>query len=192
MPGPYPLLRRIAAWGLVAALAVAGYAVVVAPLARSHQRLDEQRARTEDLLAGFARIANAGAGTENRLAALKSSQAASGLYLDGETQAQAGAGLQERLIATIRSNGGTVKSSEAIPSSPQDHPKRLTVRVLFAAHLRDIQKVLHGLEGGQPALSIETLEITNPTARKSSQDLTRESMLSVKMDVTGYLRPELP
>ena len=192
MPGTSPLLRRIAAWGLVVAVLVVVYGVVVAPLVQAHQRLDAQRARTEDLLAGFARIANAGAGTEDRLDALQSSQAASGLYLDGETQAQAGAGLQERLIAMIRSNGGTVKSSEAIPSNTQDHPRRLTVRIQFAAYLRNIQKVLHGLEGGRPALLIESLEVTNRRGRKSSQNSKFESILSVRMDVIGYLRPELP
>ena len=192
MPGTSRSLRRIAAWGLVVVLIVAVYGAVVAPLVQTHQRLDSERARTEDMLAGFARIANAGAGNQDRLGDLKASQSGSGLYLDGETQAQAGAGLQERLIAMIRGNSGTVKSSESIPLNTEDHPRRLTVRVQFAAYLRDIQKIIHGLEGGSPALLVDSLEITSRTARKSSQVMARESMLSVSMDVTGYLRPELP
>ncbi len=192
MLGTHPLPRRIIAWSLVVVLAAAIYSAIVAPALRTHQKIDEKRERIEELLAGFARIADAGTGIEDRLGSLKASQAGSGLYLDGKTQAQAGADLQERLTAMIRRNGGTVKSSETISSNMKDQPRRLTVRIQFTAYLRDVQKVLHGLESGRPALLIETLEIAIRTARKLSQGVTKKSMLSVSMNIVGHPRPELP
>jgi len=64
------------------------------------------------------------------------------------------------------------------------------VRVQFTAFTAQIQQVLHALEGGRPLVFIDNLEIESRTGRIYSQNAAKESILVIRMDILGYLRPE--
>jgi general secretion pathway protein M len=190
MAGASSWLRRVAAWGLLLGLIAATYTLVAGPLLRAHERLDEAHQRTEGLLADFQRLAQRGAIYQTRLDDLAADESASGLYLDGSTEARAAADLQERVTTLIRTKGGTTKSSEVLSSDAREDLRRIAVRVQFTAFTAQIQQVLHALEGGRPLVFIDNLEIESRTGRIYSQNAAKESILTIRMDIMGYLRPE--
>lgn len=190
MTGASPAFRRFVALGLLFGLVAAIYALAVGPLLHAHERLDEAQQDTQSMLARFERTAHGGAAYQARLDALAADRVIKGLFLDGNTEAGAAAGLQDRVTAIIRARGGTTRSSEVFSSNARNDLTQIAVRVQFTALTAQIQQILHTLESSQPLIFIDNLEIAARNRVNYLQNDAIDPPLQVRMDILGYLRPE--
>jgi general secretion pathway protein M len=194
---------RAAALGLAVAAVGAIYLLAVAPLVGAYRSTDGAVAQAGRMLVRYSEIASRRAALAAQLDELVARQAASGVYLSGETDALAGAALQEGVGATIEAHGGKLRSIQILPVSDDGDFKRVSVRVQLTAALVPLQRILHGLESGRPFVFIDNLEIKTRRARRSRRSRrakaakaataapTTDPTLEVRFDLYGYLRPEL-
>lgn len=191
---------RAAALGLVAAVLGVVYLLVVAPLIEAYRATDDAIVEAGEMLARYSDIAGRRAALAAQLAELVARQAASGVYLSGETDALAAAALQESVGATVEAHGGKLRSIQILPVSDDGDFKRVSVRVQLTAPLVPLHRILHSLESGRPFVFLDNLDIKTRRARRSRRSrrgqpaaptATTDPTLEVRFDLYGYLRPEL-
>ncbi|MGQ0676965.1 MAG: type II secretion system protein GspM [Rhodospirillales bacterium] len=177
------------------ALAVAGAALgIVLPLRALEQSLGEEVAHYRRMLETHAAIA-VRRGDLARTAAAANPQAMVELLLAGNTDAAATAALHDRVRELVAATRATLISIQALPSaeagaqsgqsaSPPTAPRRIGLRVQFAADLPGFQRVIHALEGGRPAVVVTNLYLRARTSRAAGD----ANPLDVQMDLVGFRR----
>ncbi len=183
-------VSRLAALALSAGVAFACYLFVVAPIVAGYAETDAAVAQAAELLDRYRRVAAARTGLQERLDALKSRQSEIGTYLGGETDALAGAELQELVNATVAKGGGGLRSVQILPVKADGSFRRIGVRVQMTATIAQVLRVLHGLEAGSTLLFVDNLEVSNRRARRRrNQPVEMDPTLLVRLDLFGYLIP---
>ncbi len=183
-------VSRLAALALSAGVAFACYLFVVAPIVAGYAETDAAVAQAAELLDRYRRVAAARTGLQERLDALKSRQSEIGTYLGGETDALAGAELQELVNATVAKGGGGLRSVQILPVKTDGSFRRIGVRVQMTATIAQVLRVLHGLEAGSTLLFVDNLEVSNRRARRRrNQPVEMDPTLLVRLDLFGYLIP---
>ncbi len=184
-------VSRLAALALSAGLAFAFYLFVVVPIVAGYAETDAAVAQAAELLDRYRRVAAARPVLQDRLDALKSRQSEIGTYLSGETDALAGAELQELVNATVARGGAGLRSVQILPVKADGDFRRIGVRVQMTATIAQVLHVLHGLEAGSTLLFVDNLEVSNRRARRRrNQPVEMDPTLLVRLDLFGYLRPE--
>ncbi len=184
-------VSRLAALALSAGVAFALYVFVAAPIVAGYAETDAAVAQAAELLDRYRRVAAARPVLQDRLDALKSRQSEIGTYLSGETDALAGAELQELVNATVAKGGGGLRSVQILPVKADGDFRRIGVRVQMTATIAQVLRVLHGLEAGSTLLFVDNLEVSNRRARRRrNQPVEMDPTLLVRLDLFGYLRPE--
>ena len=184
-------VSRLAAYALSAGLVVALYVLVAAPIVAGYAETDAAVAQASEELDRYRRVAAARPALQERLDALKSRQSEIGTYLGGETDALAGAELQELVNATVATGGGGLRSVHILPVKADGGFRRIGVRVQMTATIAQVLRVLHGLEAGSTLLFVDNLEVSNRRARRRrNQPVEMDPTLLVRLDLFGYLRPE--
>ncbi len=183
-------VSRLAALALSAGVAFAFYLFVVAPIVAGYAETDAAVAQAAELLDRYRRVVAARTGLQERLDALKSRQSEIGTYLGGETDALAGAELQELVNATVAKGGGGLRSVQILPVKADGSFRRIGVRVQMTATIAQVLRVLHGLEAGSTLLFVDNLEVSNRRARRRrNQPVEMDPTLLVRLDLFGYLIP---
>ena len=183
-------VSRLAALALSAGVAFALYLFVVAPIVTGYTQTDAAVAQAAELLERYRRVAAARPALQERLDALKSRQSEIGTYLSGETDALAGAELQELVNATVAKGGGGLRSVQILPVKADGGFRRIGVRVQMTATIAQVLRVLHGLEAGSTLLFVDNLEVSNRRARRRrNQPVETDPTLLVRLDLFGYLIP---
>lgn len=184
-------VSRLAALALSAGVAFAAYIFVVAPIIAGYAETAAAVDQAAELLDRYRRVAAARPALQERLDALKSRQSEIGTYLGGETDALAGAELQELVNATVAAGGGGLRSVQILPVKADAGFQRIGVRVQMTATIAQVLRVLHGLEAGSTLLFVDNLEVSNRRARRRrNQPVEMDPTLLVRLDLFGYLRPE--
>lgn len=186
-----PWASRAAALALLAALIGVVFLFLVAPLIAAYRDTDEAIAHTGEQLARYEGISKSYPALKSQLDKLARRQTASGVYLPGNTDALAAAGLQEGVSATIERNGGKLRSIQILPVTTDGEFKRVSVRVQLTATLGSFAKILYSLEAGKPWKFIDNLDIKNRRARRTATDKNQDPELVIRFDLYGYLRPEV-
>ena len=106
------------------------------------------------------------------------------LLLDAQTAALAQADLQQRLKAALQANGAQPVSLQAVDIAPWRQLQRIGVSAVFTADTPILQKVLHALESGIPAVAVEKLYVRVRDGRSDAQ-----YPLDVTLQVTGLWQP---
>ncbi len=183
-------VSRLAALALSAGVAFALYLFVVAPIVTGYTQTDAAVAQAAELLERYRRVAAARPALQERLDALKSRQSEIGTYLSGQTDALAGAELQELVNATVAKGGGGLRSVQILPVKADGGFRRIGVRVQMTATIAQVLRVLHGLEAGSTLLFVDNLEVSNRRARRRrNQPVETDPTLLVRLDLFGYLIP---
>ena len=69
--------------------------------------------------------------------------------------------------------------------------RRVGVRVQMTATVTQLVRVLYALEAGRTFLFVDNLEVSNRRARRRrNQPVDMDPTLLVRLDLSGYLRPE--
>mgnify|MGYP001592621217 FL=1 len=189
---------RLLAVGLLAALVLGAVLGVILPLDALRHSLGEEVAHYRRMLATHQEVAGRG-GDLARAAAAADPQAMAELLLAGDTDAAATAGLHERVRELIAAARASLISIQPLPSSeagPQQAaqpgqppaapagPRRIALRVLFAADLPGFQRVVHALESGRPSVLVAALYLRARTSRAAGEP----NPLDVQMDIVAFRR----
>lgn len=180
---------RAAALGLLFGALAAIFAFGYLPVRAEFETVDASTRDASERLVRYSRLAAARGQLEVQLAALQDQLAASGVYLTGENESLAAAGLQQRVKEAIRDGGGEIRSIQNLPAQTRDDFTRITARVQFTGSIMALQQVLHTLESVRPIVFIEKFDVKNRRVRRNA-DETVEPVLTVRFDLYGYLRPE--
>jgi hypothetical protein len=183
-------VSRLSALALSAGVVFGLYIFVAAPIVASYAETDAAVAQAAELLDRYRRVAAARPALQERLDALKSRQSEIGTYLGGETDALAGAKLQELVNATVAAGGGALRSVQILPAKADGGFRRIGVRVQMTATIAQVLHVLHGLDAGSTLLFVDNLEVSNRRARRRrKQQVEMDPTLLVRLDLFGYLTP---
>lgn len=180
--------RRAAALGLLAAVVLAAYSLVVSPLLAAY--LDGRR-EAADLRATLAKYEATGRevpALQKRLDELHRQGATGAGYLAGDSETLVAAALQERLKAAVTQTGGRLNSTQVIATSSQAKTHRVAVRGQMQMSLAALQRVLYALESGSPYLFIDNLDVRPMVGPRGPQRADDDGMLDVHFDVYGYMR----
>ncbi len=174
------LAQRLAAVCLLLLVVAVGYVGLGGPLAAQYAALAQREAQTALALERYRRIV---ARTEApRVGAGRSDLPLNGIYLPGDSPAQAVAALQDRVKSAVAEAGARLGSVEVLAPRVDDGVARQAVRARFAADTRSLQQVLHRLEASRPLLLLDNLYVR---ARDARSDKTR-LRLDVRIDVAGF------
>ena len=186
-------VSRLAALALSAGVAFAFYLFVVAPIVAGYAETGAAVAQAAELLDRYRRVAAARPALQERLDALKARQSEIGTYLSGETDALAGAELQELVNTTVAKGGGGLRSVQILPVKADGGFRRIGVRVQMTATIAQVLRLLHGLEAGSTLLFVDNLEVSNRRARRRrNRPVELDPTLLVRLDLFGYLIPKSP
>ena len=184
-------VSRLAAVALSAGVIFAVYVFAVAPILTGYAETDTAVSEAAELLERYRRIAAARPAVQTRLDELKARQSEIGTYLGGATDALAGAELQELVNATVGKGGARLRSVQILPVKSDGGFRRIAVRVQMTATIAQVLGVLHALEAGPTFLFVDNLEISNRRARRRrNRPVEMDPTLLVRLDLSGYLRPE--
>lgn len=184
-------IGRIAALALLLGLFWGLYAAVVAPVLAERARIARELADGRDLFGRYRALAQGREVLRSRLDELAAQQAESGIYLGGETDALAGAELQEIVNGLVESGGGRLRSVQILPVKADGDFRRVGVRIQLMATVAQALRILYALEGGRTYLFIDTLDISNRRARRRKGQTDPDPELLIRLDLSGYLRPSV-
>lgn len=183
--------RRAVAVGLLAAVLLALYSFVAAPLLASYDHNRRTAAQLREALGKYQEIGREIPDLQKRLEALHRQGATGAGYLEGQNEALAAAALQERLKSAVQQTGGRLNSIQVLAKTGSgDHPTahRVAVRGQMQMSLGGLQRVLYALESGPPYLFIDNLDIRPLVAARGAPAPEADGLLDVHFDVYGYMR----
>lgn len=184
-------VSRSAALALLAGVAAAVFLLAVAPTLEAYGRTEADVREAVRLLQRYQRVASTRPAVEAQLAELEVRQAESGVYLSGATDALAAAELQDRVKAIIQASGGALTSTQALPVKTEGTLRRVSVRVQFTGTIETLHQAVYDLETYKPYLMIDNIDVRNRQRRRRANQPEPEARLTIRLDLYGYLRPEL-
>lgn len=184
-------VSRTAALSLLVFVIGALYLLIVSPVIEAYRSTNEASREALEQLARYELLSKTNPNRKADLEKLGRQQTQSGVYLAGDTDALAAAGLQEAVGAKIEQNGGKLRSMQILPVKTDGDFKRVSVRVQLTATLESFFRVLYALESGKPYVFIDNLDVKNRQARKAKKDTDEDPELVIRFDLYGYLRPEI-
>ena len=111
------------------------------------------------------------------------------IYLPGETNAIAGAALQELIAGSIEASGGRVLEMEMGFEDPEEEdPGKLELRVSFETEIEGLQRIVFDLETGTPILMLDGLDVRSVGATEIAA--TESPILRVVMLVVAHRETE--
>lgn len=186
-----PWLGKVAAFGLLFGLVGVAGLYGGLPLWQRHQQVELQIGQAEELIERFAQARDKKAAFETRIAELRSRQSQSGVFVAGETDAVAGADLQQRVKAAVDGAGGQLKSTQILPPQSVEGFERVGVRVAMVGTIESLFQLLYDLESGRPYLLVDNLDVKARRTRRRKNDTAEAAVsLTVRFDLYGYLSPE--
>ncbi len=183
-------LGRIAAIALLLGVGLTVHGTVIGPLIAAYEKVDRDLVDTGELLVRYQTIARSRGPLQDDLKRLAKSQASDGIYLTGGTDALAAAALQEIVNGTIESAGGRLRSVQILPAITEGQLKRVGVRVQMSASIAELAQAIYAFESGQTFLFVDSLEVSkNRARRKRNEPAKEETSLKIRLDVSGYRKP---
>ncbi len=183
-------IGRVAAVVLLLGAGLAVYGLSIGPLIAAYEKVDRELVEVNELLVRYQRIAQSRGRLQAELESLAASQASNGIYLTGGTDALAAAALQEIVNGTIESAGGRLRSVQILPAKTEGQLKWVGVRVQMNASIAELAQALYAFESGQTFLFVDSLEVSkNRARRKRNEPAKAETSLRIRLDVSGYRKP---
>lgn len=179
---PGSAVSRLAALGLLAVAILIVLLLVVLPLRSLGDRLTEDIAHYQRMLQAHAAIAQRRPEVTQAAGVLRDPKTAAELLLAANSDAAGAASMHERVRELIAASRGSLISIQALPAVAEGGHRRVALRVQFAADLPGFQRVLHALEAGRPAVTVNNLYLRARTSRAAGM----ANPLDVQMDVVAF------
>ena len=184
-----PWISRMTAVGILLAILLAIYGVLVSPLVSAYSQINGAIAQSSELLTRYQRVTAQYPDLEELLDRVNADHIASGVYLPGDTDALAAARLQEIVNSRVESNGAQVRSVQILPAKVDGDFRRVGVRIQLIATVAAVARILYAFEAGGTFLFVDNLDVSNRKSRRRAGEQTDPELL-VRLDLTGYVRPE--
>ncbi len=186
-----PWISRLGAVTLSAGVLVAIHTFLLAPLLAGYGEIDLAISQAGEQFGRYQRIAASHDALQARLDKLTARQSEIGIYLGGSTDALAGAELQELVNKMVETGGGRLRSVQILPVETDGEFRRVGVRVQMTATVVQLTRVLYAIEAGRTFLFVDDLQVSNRRARRRRNEaVDMDPTLLIRLDLSGYLRPE--
>lgn len=177
------LLSKSLALAILAVAGLAAYLIVAAPITSGligqRERIDEQRTLLGRYTAAASQEGQAREVEKQARSALRAA-----MFLPGASDAVRLAELQTLTGRITQAEGVSVRSTRALPPRERDGVKFLGIEAQLNCTIEQLQRILHALESGQPALFVDALQVTAPRVIQE-QDPTAATRLDVRIGVIG-------
>ncbi len=190
--------RCVSAWVLLL-LIPASLAIGVAwPWLERMGSLDGEIERTRDQLDRYQRLVATLPMLRAELEQVSNNQSFKAFYFDAATHALAGAGLQQKVQDMVKVAGARLVSTQILPSTPNEEPPTVRVRIQLQGSTDELLDVLYKIEEARPFLFVDQLSIRSMVqpdrpaanerirrARRGRQRAPTED-LTVRLDIFGF------
>jgi general secretion pathway protein M len=179
--------RVLALFLLLIAMAVV-IRVVVVPVVATYVENRDTIAQMEDSIARYSRLSTQIDSLKSMVGVLEESDKLDAFVLAQESEPLAAAALQERVKSVVTTSGGTLTSTQVLPTETEQGFKRIIVNVRMAGSMDALQRVLHTLESDLPYLLADDVIILARGARKRRRTTGAADLLDVRFNLYGYMR----
>lgn len=187
------LQRRILAMLLLFLVLAAVVRVVVLPIWSGFLSNRDAIAQSEDNIARYSRLSTQIGALQSAVGELEQTDDLDRYVLVQESEPLAAAALQARMKSVVNSSGGTLTSTQVLPTETEQGFKRVIVNVRMAVSTDALQRVLYALENNLPYLLTDDIVILSRGARKRRRTTQSVDLLDVRFNLYGYMRdPEEP
>ncbi len=184
--------RILAVLVLLLALAAVVRGLVV-PIWTSYLSNSDAIAQSEDNIARYSRLSTQIGALQSAVGELEQADNLDRYVLVQESEPLAAAALQARMKSVVTSSGGTLTSTQVLPTETEQGFKRVIINVRMAVSTDALQRVLYELENNLPYLLTDDIVILSRGARKRRRTTQGVDLLDVRFNLYGYMRdPEEP
>ncbi len=183
----HPMISRLLAITLLVALAGAVHLLVIQPLQQRAADLEESITLSESLLERLTQQPGDPKALMRRRDALAQEKPQPTGLLRGNNESIAGAFVQSFLTSTIEGRGGSVRSIQVLPVRPENDLRRVSARAQLRITAIGLRDLLHRIEGAQPYLFVDNLDIRSSQQPGSKQAAHEDVPLLVRFDIYGYM-----
>lgn len=180
--------RRILAVLLLLLALAAVVRGLVLPIWTSYVSNRDAIAQSEDNIARYSRLSTQIDALQSAVGKLEKAGNLDRYVLVQESEPLAAAALQARMKSVATSSGGTLTSTQVLPTETEQGFKRVIVNVRMAVSTDALQRVLYELENNLPYLLTDDIVILSRGARKRRRTAQGVDLLDVRFNLYGYMR----
>jgi hypothetical protein len=162
--------------------------VVVVPIWSGFLSNRDAIAQSEDNIARYSRLSTQVGALQSAVGELEQTDSLDRYVLVQESEPLAAAALQARMKSVVTSSGGTLTSTQVLPTETEQGFKRVIVNVRMAVSTDALQRVLYELEINLPYLLTDDIVILSRGARKRRRTTQGVDLLDVRFNLYGYMR----
>ncbi len=185
-----PFLGRTLAVVLLLAAVAGIWSLIVEPVMTKYRLTGESMVQSRALIERYRRIAKIREPLEKQLALLERRQPSQGGYLQGASDTLAAAKLQNRVKGVVATSGGEIKSSQILPPRDDGNHRAINIRVQLSADIASLQAIFHSLESENTLLFLDNVDVRRQRSRRRKNKSADDRRLTVRFDVSGYVRRE--
>lgn len=186
-----PFLGRTLAVVLLLGAIGGIWSLIVEPVMTKYRLSAESTVQSKALIERYLRIAKVRAPLEKQLISLKQRRGPStGGYLEGASDTLAAAKLQNRVKGVVATSDGEIKSSQILPPRDDGNHRAINIRVQLSADIAGLQAIFHALESENTLLFLDNVDVRRQRARRRRNKSADDRRLTVRFDVSGYVRRE--
>ena len=145
-------------------------------------------AQTEDNIARYSRLSTRVEALRSIVDELEQADNLDRYVFSQESEPLAAAALQDRIKSVVTNSGGTLTSTQVLPTVAEQGFKRVIVNVRMAVSVDALQRVLYGLENNLPYLLTDDVVILSRGAGKRRRKATAVDALDVRFNLYGFMR----
>ncbi len=177
--------RGLALLILAGVLAIA-WILVLRPLADIATGESEEGEHSLMLLSRYKALEDARPQVEAELRAMQQRNAAMSGLVEGNSAALAAAAVQSDIKAIVESNGGSVLSTQNMPSKVADGFEKIEIEYDLSLPLSSLKNVIYQIETHTPYLFIDDVTIRMPEGWMPESVDTPAPALEVQWLIRGY------
>ena len=185
-----PFLTRTLAVVLLLGAIGGIWSLLIEPVMTKYRLSAESIVQSEALIERYSRIARMREPREKQLATLKRLAPSTGGYLEGASDTLAAAKLHNRVKGVVATSGGQIKSSQILPPRDDGNHRAIKIRVQLSADIASLQAIFYLLESENTFLFLDNVDVRRKRARRRRNKSADDGRLTVRFDVSGYVRRE--
>ena len=180
--------RRILAVLVLVLVVVLAVRLILVPIWTTYADNRDAIAQYQDDIVRYSRLSSQVAELQSAIDELQQSDDLVRYVLPQESEPLAAAALQARVKSVVTSSGGTLTSTQVLPTEPEQGFKRIIVNVRMAGSTDVLQRVLFELESGLPYLIADDIVILSRARGKRRRAAAPVDRLDVRFSLNGYMR----
>ena len=162
--------------------------LIAVPIWTTYQSNRDAIVQMEDTIARYSNLSTQVDALRSAVGELQQADELGRFVLAQESEPLAAAALQERVKSVVTRSGGTLSSTQVLPTDAEQGFKRVIVNVRMAVSIDALQRVLYELEKDLPYLLADEIVILSRGARKRRRTTQPVDLLEVRFNLYGFMR----